>query len=126
MSSSQLSEASKEFFFFPILNKSYRTHTIPPAARGDLLADCTPCTQWGNMDTRLWASRWSATRNSLSMHGPDICKLLSHLNFFRKIALIQSSVRKGGRQQLHTFTHDLDFKKQQGSGRAESSAGISP
>ena len=34
-------------FFLPILSKSYKMHMILPAARGDLLADCTLCTPWG-------------------------------------------------------------------------------
>lgn len=48
----------------------------------------------------------------------DTCRLLNCLGFLRKIALIQFSVRKGGSQQLHAFTHYLQFKKQQGSGQS--------
>lgn len=58
-------------FFLPILSKSYKTHTILPAARGDPLADCTPCARWGKYGHQPLGFKVACNGSSVSMHRPN-------------------------------------------------------
>lgn len=125
MPSSQMSEASTEiFFFFPFESNLIKRIPYCLLQEGTCQQPVPHALSGGNSDTRLWASSRPATGSSLSMSRRNICKLPSHVGFFRKPALIQPSVGKGGRWQLHTFTRYLQFRKQQGSEQAESSVGV--
>lgn len=107
-------------FFFPILNKSYRTHTILPAARGDLLANCTPCTQWEKYGHQ--ALSFEVTCNQeLPLHAQTW-----HLQTGQSSEFLQKNSPHSIQWQLQTLTRYLWFKKQRGSGGAESCAGGSP
>lgn len=72
-------------------------HTILPAARDDLLVDCTTHAQQGKYGHQALGFQGGLQPGAPSTHRPNIRKVPSHLGFFRKIPLTQSSVRKGGR-----------------------------